>query len=62
MIFTTVATVEDIVNNKVDCPLDITIVPNMMGINLCSVDSFTWKRQPDGQLVEFSIQFLPNNN
>jgi hypothetical protein len=30
-----------------------------MGINLCSVDSLTWTRKDDGQLVDLKINFIP---
>lgn len=42
-----------------DCPIDIGMFPNQMGINLCSVDSVSWTRQDDGQLVNIVINFLP---
>jgi len=42
-----------------DSPLPLEVIPNNMGINLCSVDSVTWKRQEDGQLVSLEIQFIP---
>jgi len=42
-----------------DCPLPIEIIPDRMGINLCSVDSISWKCQDDGQLVDLTIHFIP---
>lgn len=45
-----------------DCPIPLDTIPNLMGINLVSVESISWTEQPDGQLVDFSIKFLPNNN
>lgn len=36
-------------------------VPDRLGINLCSVDSVTWTRQDDGQLVNLIIHFEPDN-
>jgi hypothetical protein len=55
------AKVSDIISGKVkDCPLPLEIIPNYMGINLCSVDSVSWKKQEDGQLVSLTIYFLPN--
>ena len=53
-------TITDIIAGK-DCPLPIEIIPNNMGINLCSVDSIEWRRQDDGQLVDIKINFIPNN-
>ena len=44
-----------------ECPLNLSVIPNMMGINLCSVDSVTWTRQDDGQLVNLTINFIPAN-
>lgn len=43
-----------------ECPLPLSVIPNYMGINLCSVDSITWVRQEDGQLVNLTINFIPN--
>ena len=42
-----------------ECPLPLSVIPNNMGINLCSVDSITWTTQPDGQLVNVTINFIP---
>ena len=50
----------DIIDRKVTSPIDISIIPNHMGINLCSVDSISTTRLPDGQLVDLTINFLPN--
>ena len=55
-------TIDDLVSNGQEgCPLPIDIIPNNMGINLCSVDSVMWTRQEDGQLVSLIINFLPEN-
>lgn len=53
------ALVKDIVENKVYCPLDISVIPNIMGINLVSVDSVEWEKQDDGQLKKLTINFIP---
>jgi len=53
--------VEDLIDNIGDCPMPLDVMPNRMGINLCSVDSISWKRQDDGQLVHIEIAFIPNN-
>lgn len=48
--------------NKEDpckCPLDLSVIPNYMGINLCSVDSIGWQRQGDNQLTSITIYFIP---
>lgn len=34
-------------------------IPNRIGINLCSVDSITYTKQDDGQLVNLQINFIP---
>lgn len=50
--------ITDIINGK-GSPLPIEIIPNHMGINLCSVDSISWSELDDGQLVELTIHFIP---
>lgn len=52
-------TVDDIVHGKAHCPLDLSVIPNHMGINLCAVDSISWQEQEDGQLVNLTIYFTP---
>ena len=47
----------DIVNR---CPLPLDVIPNRMGINLCSVESVSWSRQDDGQLTNLTINFTPS--
>lgn len=47
------------VQNEPSTPLPLEVIPNYMGINLCSVDSITWQEQDDGQLVNLTIHFLP---
>lgn len=47
----------DINNQK--SPLDLSVIPNHMGINLCAVDHVVWQEQDDGQLVSLSIYFHP---
>ena len=56
---TTFKTVEELIENKEGCPIPLEVIPNNMGINLCSVDSVSWQRQEDGQLVNLTINFLP---
>ena len=51
-------TVEELINSQ-DCPLPLNVIPNSMGINLCSVDSIEWTKQADGQLLNLKINFLP---
>jgi len=40
-------------------PLNPSLIPNFMGINLCSVEGMSWTRQDDGQLVSLTIHFMP---
>jgi len=51
----------DITSNisEIKCPLPLEVIPNNMGINLNSVDSISWQKQDDGQLVNLTINFLP---
>ena len=42
-----------------ESPLPLSVIPNYMGINLCSVDKLSWTRQKDGQLVDLTIHFSP---
>ena len=42
-----------------DSPLPLEVIPNHMGINLCSVEALTWTRQDDNQLVSLTIHFRP---
>jgi len=51
--------VSEIIEGKAKSPLPIEVIPNNMGINLCSVDAISWQKQEDGQLVNLSIHFLP---
>ena len=44
-----------------ESPLTLNVIPNNMGINLCSVESLTWTRQDDGQLVNLMIHFVPSD-
>jgi hypothetical protein len=43
-----------------NCPFPLSVIPNHMGINLCSVDSVSWTEQDDGRLVNIQISFKPN--
>jgi len=53
--------VSEILENKEECPLPLGVIPNHMGINLCSVDAISWQIQDDGQLTNLTIHFLPTN-
>ena len=50
----------DIIKNNEYCPIPLEIIPNNMGINLCSVEAVSWQKQEDGQLVNVSIYFNPS--
>ena len=53
-------TIEEI--TKVEhCPLPISVIPDYMGINLVSVESISWTKQEDGQLIDLKINFIPFN-
>jgi len=54
---TTFKTIDEIVDNDEYCPLPVGIIPNNMGINLCSVDAISWQKQDDGQLTYLTIHF-----
>jgi hypothetical protein len=45
-----------------ECPIPLSIMPNYMGINLCSVDSISWTQQSDRQLVTVTINFNPGES
>jgi hypothetical protein len=51
-------TTTEIVNGDY-CPLPIGIIPNQMGINLCSVAGVSWEKKDDGQLISLKIHFIP---
>ena len=55
-------TIKDIIDGKVDCPLPVSVIPNYMGINLCSVRAISWIKQDDGQLINLVIHFTPDNS
>lgn len=46
--------------NTVKTPLDLSVIPNYMGINLCSVKGMRWNKLMDGQLVDLTIEFIPS--
>lgn len=53
--------IEDLIDGKEKSTFPIDIFPNNMGINLCAVDSITFARQADGQLVYLVVNFIPDN-
>ena len=52
-------TTDEIIKNEKECPLPLQIIPNYLGINLCSVKGISWTKQKDGQLTKIIIHFLP---
>ena len=57
----TTKTVDELIKSG-ESPLLLDVIPNHMGINLCSVEALTWVRQKDGQLVSLTIHFNPADN
>jgi len=53
--------VADLIKNNEEPPLPLAVIPNYMGINLCSVDSVSWEERDDGQLVSLTIHFIPED-
>jgi hypothetical protein len=41
------------------CPLPLEVIPNFMGINLSNVRDISWTKRQDGQLVDLTINFIP---
>ena len=56
---TTFKTISELIEKPQDSPLPIEVMPNNMGINLCSVDAISWQKQDDGQLTNLTIHFIP---
>lgn len=40
-----------------ECPLPLATIPNVMGINLCAVESIEWSVGPTGGLIDLKINF-----
>ena len=55
-------TTQELIKDKDKSPLNLSVIPNYMGINLCSVEGLSWTRQDDGQLVSLVIHFAPENS
>ena len=51
---------DDFIKELAKSPLKPSVITNYMGINLCNVESISWEQLPDGQLLNFSIQFYPD--
>lgn len=52
-------TIQEIIDGAY-CPLNISVIPNYMGINLCNVHSIDWTMQEDNQIVNLTINFKPS--
>jgi hypothetical protein len=62
---TTTKTIKELIDFPTDSPvpyspLPLSVIPNSMGINLCSVEAITWTEMDDGQLVSLTIHFIPD--
>lgn len=55
---TVTKSVSELLKSK-ESPIPLSVIPNYMGINLCAVDSVTWTTQEDDQLVNLTINFIP---
>jgi len=55
----TIKKVSELVKSGEKCPLPLKVIPNYMGINLCSVDSISWTKLDDEQLIDLTIHFIP---
>lgn len=56
---TTFKTIDELIKNPKECPLPLEVIPDNMGINLCSVEAISWQKQSDGQLTNLTIHFVP---
>ena len=54
-------TVDELIESD-ESPLPLNVIPNHMGINLCSVEAITWTKRNDGQLVNLMIHFMPSED
>jgi len=53
--------IKDLIDTN-ESPFPLSVFPNYMGINLCSVDAISWQKQDDGQLTNLTIHFIPSND
>lgn len=49
------------IKNGMDYVLPLGIIPDHLGINLCSVKGIEYETQSDGQLKYIRIDFIPEN-
>jgi hypothetical protein len=57
---TEIVKLSEIMSGNVKSPIPIEIIPNYMGINLCSVDAIGWQRTDKDELVNLTIYFIPS--
>jgi len=55
---TTFKSISELIDTN-ESPIPLCVIPNHMGINLCSVEALTWTKQDDNQLVSLTIHFIP---
>lgn len=48
------------IKNGMEYILPLEIIPNQLGINLCSVKGIEYEKQDDGQLLYIKIDFIPS--
>jgi hypothetical protein len=54
-------TISELIEKNEKCPLPLEVIPNHIGINLCSVSAIGWQEQDDKQLTNLTIYFNPTN-
>ena len=47
-------TIDQLIENNEKCPLPLEVIPNNMGINLCSVAAIGWQETSTDELVILS--------
>lgn len=50
---------QEMIDDESIAPIDLSVIPNYMGINLCAVEGMTWTKQDDGQYVSLTLHFIP---
>ena len=58
---TVTKTIAELIDSN-ESPLSLEVIPNHMGINLCSVEAVTWTKRDDGQLAHLMIHFIPSES
>lgn len=47
---------------EMKCPIKLAVIPNYMGINLCSVKHIEWEVRDDNSLIYVNIVFGETEN